>query len=49
MTKKNIFIISIFMISLFFVGCVEHTTSDNNPRQKEKFDFDWKFSKGDFS
>lgn len=49
MTKKSIFIISIFMISLFSVGCVEHTASDNNPRQKEKFDFDWKFSKGDFS
>ncbi|TDI69613.1 MAG: DUF4982 domain-containing protein [Bacteroidetes bacterium] len=48
MTKKNIFIISVFIISLFYAGCVDNITSGNAPRQKEKFDFDWRFSKGDF-
>ena len=48
MTKKNIFITGIFIISLFSASCVDNTTSGNAPRQKEKFDFDWRFSKGDF-
>ena len=48
MTKNNIFSISIFIISLFFVGCINNT-SVNSHRQKENFDFDWKFSKGDFA
>ncbi len=49
MTKKNIFtIIGIFIISLFSTGCIDNTNSGDAPRQKEKFDFDWRFSKGDF-
>lgn len=42
--------LKIFLIipALIFIGCSNTNLSDNPNRQKVNFDFDWKFSKGDF-
>lgn len=36
----------LFVVCCF--GCSNNTNLDQTPRQKIKFDFDWKFAKGDF-
>lgn len=49
MTKNNLFtILWLLLIVPFFFSCSENSQV-TSPRQKENFDFDWKFSKGDFS
>lgn len=49
MTQKYLSIIFklVFIISISF-SCSTDNTSSNPPRQKENFDLNWKFSKGDF-
>jgi beta-galactosidase len=45
---KKLFFLGLLVILACSLGCVEDHAADSSPRQKEKFDFDWKFSKGDF-
>ena len=47
MTRK-LSILGFFIVIACCLGCIENSTADSLPREKEKFDFDWKFSKGDF-
>jgi len=47
MTRK-LSILGVFIVIACCLGCVENSAADSLPREKEKFDFDWKFSKGDF-
>ncbi len=42
-------ILNLLMISVFFVKCADDPASTEEARQKIKFDYDWKFAKGDFS
>ena len=41
-------ILSLLIFLVFGFGCTRHTNPDHAPRQKIKFDLDWKFTKGDF-
>ena len=47
--KNAFFIIYLIFTTLLFIGCKPNNLSENLDRQKIKFDFDWKFKKGDFS
>lgn len=38
----------LFLIALFCLGCAENNGLDSESRKKENFDFDWRFTKGDF-
>ena len=50
MPNKNAFFrIYLIFTTLLFIGCKPNNLSENLDRQKIKFDFDWKFKKGDFS
>jgi len=46
---KNVQNTFLLLIIVFCIGCDNHRYTPESPtRQKIKFDFDWKFSKGDF-
>lgn len=48
MTRNNFYtLLAIILIIPCFIACSENS-QQSSPRQKENFDFDWKFSKGDF-
>lgn len=50
MTIKNVLtIFSLLIITTFCFKCVENNVPGSSLRQKEKFDFDWRFSKGEFT
>jgi len=40
--------LGLLIILVSCLGCVGNNVLDSPSRQKEKFDFDWRFSKGDF-
>ena len=40
--------LGLLIILVSCLGCVGNNVLDSSSRQEEKFDFDWKFSKGDF-
>jgi beta-galactosidase len=46
--KNNRITINLLLIIIFFIGCRNNKTTDTLSRQKVKFDFNWKFTKGDF-
>jgi beta-galactosidase len=47
MRTRNIFtILTLLIITLFCFSCTNN--AGKSPRQKENFDFDWRFSEGDF-
>jgi len=49
MTTKSIStFLGLIIFAAFCSSCVDYKAQDTSPRQKENFDFDWKFSKGDF-
>jgi beta-galactosidase len=49
MPTKNIStILSLIIITAFCLSCAGEPAPGISPRQKKNFDFDWKFSKGDF-
>lgn len=47
-TKKKLTILCLAIITVFCFGCANNNAPGASPRQKDKFDFGWKFSKGDF-
>lgn len=47
-TKKKFTILCLAVITVFCFGCVNNNAPGASLRQKDKFDFGWKFSKGDF-
>lgn len=46
--KNTLTTITLIIIALLCYGCAEKDSVDAVTRKKENFDFDWKFSKGDF-
>jgi len=48
MTRTNLFSIFSFIIIIAFSYSCSENSETISPRQKVNFDFDWKFSKGDF-
>lgn len=53
MTKKHrtsscLAFLSLYIMVAFCFSCVNKNLSSTSCRQKDNFDFDWKFSKGDF-
>ncbi|MDO5969534.1 glycoside hydrolase family 2 TIM barrel-domain containing protein [Flavivirga aquimarina] len=47
-SNKIFFKIYLIIAGLIFVGCSNKDLKNDSSRQRIKFDFDWKFSKGDF-
>ena len=48
MTIKNIFRLSLYMVLLTICFSCTDNSSGDSPRVRENFDFDWRFTKGDF-
>jgi beta-galactosidase len=46
--KRLVSILGIISLAVSFSACVNDQAEGRSPGRKEKFDFDWKFSKGDF-
>ena len=46
--KNRRITINLLIIVIFCIGCGNNKIADTVSRQKIKFDFDWKFTKGDF-
>ncbi len=40
--------LGLYIMAAFCFSCVNKNLSSSSPRQKDNFDFNWKFSKGDF-
>lgn len=40
--------IKLILVALLCYGCAENKSIESSVRKKENFDFDWKFTKGDF-
>lgn len=49
MTKNNIFRVSGLLVLLTIYFSCTNNSSNSSPRVKENFDFEWRFTKGDFS
>ncbi|MBU3024192.1 glycoside hydrolase family 2 TIM barrel-domain containing protein [Zobellia galactanivorans] len=46
--KKALYTLGFYMFALSFYNCENSNELEVKPREKIKFDFDWKFKKGDF-